>query len=110
MKLTDFYGVLGVECSVSADEIKRAYRVLAHKYHPDVSDDPDGERKFKEIGEAYQALKLPELRSAYDRALSRTKAMELSQIGNGAWLTWLLWLHWWKSWEGAWSKASETLE
>jgi curved DNA-binding protein len=53
MKAKDFYVILGVEPRASADDIKRAYRRLAHKYHPDVSDDPDGECKFKELGEAY---------------------------------------------------------
>ena len=50
----------------TADDIKKAYRKLAHKYHPDVSKDPKGEEKFKEIAEAYATLKDPEKRHAYD--------------------------------------------
>ena len=57
MKYKDYYAILGVERDASADDIKKAYRKLAHKYHPDVSKDPKGEEKFKEIAEAYQTLK-----------------------------------------------------
>jgi curved DNA-binding protein len=67
MKFKDYYEVLGVARDASADDIKKAYRKLAHKYHPDVSSDPDGEAKFKEVGEAYETLKDAEKRAAYDQ-------------------------------------------
>ena len=67
MKYKDYYSALGVKREASADEIKKAYRKLAQKYHPDVTKDPAGEEKFKEIAEAYQTLKDPEKRAAYDQ-------------------------------------------
>jgi len=66
MKFKDYYEILGVARTASNDEIKKAYRKLAHQYHPDVSKDPAGEAKFKEIGEAYATLKDTEKRAAYD--------------------------------------------
>jgi curved DNA-binding protein len=66
MKYKDYYETLGVTRTASADEVKKAYRKLAHKYHPDVSKDPKGEEKFKEIAEAYATLKDPEKREEYD--------------------------------------------
>jgi curved DNA-binding protein len=67
MKYKDYYKILGIDRNASADEIKKAYRKLAHKYHPDVSKEPDAEKKFKEVGEAYDTLKNPEKRAAYDQ-------------------------------------------
>lgn len=75
MKYKDYYQTLGVERNASADVIKKAYRKLAHEYHPDVSKDPKAEEKFKEIAEAYATLKDPEKRREYD-ALGRRPAGE----------------------------------
>jgi curved DNA-binding protein len=62
----DYYNVMGVGRDASADDIKRAYRRLARKYHPDVSKEKNAEARFKEIGEAYEVLRDPEKRAAYD--------------------------------------------
>ncbi|MGB5518508.1 MAG: DnaJ domain-containing protein, partial [Gammaproteobacteria bacterium] len=67
MEFRDYYEVMGVDRNATQDEIKRAYRKLARKYHPDISKDPDAETKFKEMGEAYEVLKDPEKRAAYDQ-------------------------------------------
>ena len=68
MAKRDYYEVLGVDRSASQDEIKKAYRKIAIKYHPDKNpDDPTAEEKFKEAAEAYEALGNPEKRQRYDR-------------------------------------------
>jgi curved DNA-binding protein len=67
MKYKDYYATLGVDRSASADDIKKAYRKLARKYHPDVSKEPDAEERFKEVAEAYETLKDAEKRAAYDQ-------------------------------------------
>jgi curved DNA-binding protein len=67
MEFRDYYEVMGVARDATQDEIKRAYRKLARKYHPDVSEDDDAEARFKEVGEAYEVLKDAEKRAAYDQ-------------------------------------------
>src|ERR1700733_12890727 len=63
----DYYAVLGVPRDADQDTIRRAYRKLARKYHPDLNADSDAEDKFKELGEAYEVLSDPEKRERYDR-------------------------------------------
>ena len=76
MALKDFYETLGVSRGATADDIKRAYRALARKHHPDVADDKhEAEHRFKEINEAYEVLSDPEKRAQYDR---------YGTVGNGA--------------------------
>ncbi|MGB5468313.1 MAG: DnaJ domain-containing protein, partial [Sedimenticolaceae bacterium] len=67
MDYKDYYAAMGVARDATQDDIKRAYRKLARKYHPEVSKERDAERRFKELGEADEVLKDPEKRAAYDQ-------------------------------------------
>jgi curved DNA-binding protein len=75
MKYKDYYAALGVGRDADTEQIKKAYRKLARKHHPDVSKAPEAEARFKEVAEAYQTLKDPEKRAAYDE-LGRRPAGE----------------------------------
>lgn len=74
MEFKDYYKIMGIARDATQDEVKRAYRQLARKYHPDVSKEVDAEAKFKELGEAYEVLKDPEKRVAYDKLGSNWNA------------------------------------
>ena len=74
MEYRDYYKVLGVARAATAEDIKKSYRRLARKYHPDVSKEKDAEQKFKEVQEAYEVLKDPEKRAAYDQLGSDWKS------------------------------------
>lgn len=76
MEHKDYYKIMGLSRTASPEEIKRTYRRLARKYHPDVSKDPKAGDRFKEINEAYEVLKDPEKRAAYDRPRSRWQSDE----------------------------------
>jgi curved DNA-binding protein len=79
----DYYEALGVPRDASAEDIRRAYRSLARRYHPDVNKDPGAEDRFKEISEAYEVLRDPEKRAQYDRFGSARPAGQDAASGAG---------------------------
>ncbi|MGI4848384.1 MAG: DnaJ C-terminal domain-containing protein [Janthinobacterium lividum] len=82
MKQKDYYKELGVARDASTDDIKQAYRKLAHKYHPDITKDPKGEEKFKIVAEAYATLKDPVKREEYDNLGKRPAGQGFSAPPN----------------------------
>ncbi|CAH0351158.1 DnaJ C-terminal domain-containing protein [Aquabacterium sp. CECT 9606] len=83
MEFKDYYATLGLQSTATQDEIKRAYRKLARKFHPDVSKEADAEARFKELAEAYEALNDPERRAAYDEARARPQRAPMPDFGGG---------------------------
>jgi curved DNA-binding protein len=87
MEYKDYYKIMGLDRNASSEEIKRTYRKLARKYHPDVSKEPGAEEKFKELGEAYEILKDKEKRAKYDQYGQYWKEQgqaNYQQAGQGA--------------------------
>ena len=84
MKYKDYYKILGVARYAGADDIKKAYRKLARKYHPDVSKEANAEERFKQMAEACETLKDPEKRAAYDQLEAMPPARIPSPAGLGA--------------------------
>jgi curved DNA-binding protein len=78
LEYRDYYATLGLQKGATPDEIQKAYRKLARKYHPDINKDPEAENRFKEINEAHEVLKDPDKRSKYDRFGSAWKQAQRS--------------------------------
>lgn len=76
MEYKDYYKIMGVSRQVTQEDLKKAYRKLAREFHPDVSKAPNAEQRFKEINEAYEVLKDPQKRAAYDRLGNNWRAGE----------------------------------
>ncbi|HEC21740.1 MAG TPA: J domain-containing protein [Chloroflexi bacterium] len=91
MEYKDYYKILGVSENADQKQIKKAFRKLARKYHPDVSSSPEAEEKFKEINEAYEVLSDPEKRAKYDQL--RRSYQQWQRMGGGAggfdWSQWI---------------------
>lgn len=104
MKVQDHYATLSIDRCASGAEIKRAYRTLAQRFHPDVTEDADGERKFKDVAEAYRTLKQPESRFAYDlqihnfcdgRMAVRAASLLEMDLFNCSLILWCYWSWFW---------------
>ena len=82
MEYKDYYKILGVSQDIGDAELKKAYKKLARKYHPDVSKEADAEERFKEVGEAYEVLKDPHKRAQYDQYGSQGGSAGNADFGN----------------------------
>ncbi|MCL2653338.1 MAG: molecular chaperone DnaJ [Propionibacteriaceae bacterium] len=80
---TDYYATLGVAKDATPDQIKRAFRKMAMQVHPDVTDDPEAEEKFKAVNEAYEVLSDPQKRAVYDRGGDPTRGGNFDPFGMG---------------------------
>ncbi|OQY43115.1 MAG: hypothetical protein B6242_15310 [Anaerolineaceae bacterium 4572_78] len=89
MEYKDYYKTLGVAKDASADEIKKAYRKLARKYHPDVNTEKDAEDNFKDVNEAYEVLGDAEKRSKYDRLGSSWNSHQSGGMDQFDWSQWM---------------------
>lgn len=81
----DYYKILGIQTGANEDEIKKAYRKMALKYHPDKNKDPNAEEKFKEIAEAYDVLSDPKKRAVYDQYGEEGKGMSTARLKAELW-------------------------
>ncbi|MBS1139835.1 MAG: Heat shock protein DnaJ, N-terminal [Proteobacteria bacterium] len=91
MKSLNHYSTLHVDRCASCAEIKSAFRTLAQRFHPDVTNDRDGERKFKAVNEAYRTLKRPDSKIAYDHQINNictdqaVQSINLQNAGSFNW-------------------------
>ena len=101
MKRSNHYLTLRVDRCASCAEIKSAFRILAQRFHPDVTRDRDGERKFKDVAEAYRTLKRPDSKVAYDHKINNIcvdKAVLTLSLPGIATFNWGLALFQYYSW------------
>ena len=84
--MENLYNVLGVSPSASTDEIKKAYRVLAMRHHPDRNDHPLAEARFNAINKAYETLSDPKKRAEYNQSLTNRIVLDAAEEANQLWL------------------------
>lgn len=97
MERPHYHSILGIDRNASGAEVKRAFRRLARRFHPDVTDDPDGERKFKAVAEAYRMLKDRAPRGAGDRAKRHVPGdgeLAATATALDVWFALFLWPSW----------------
>lgn len=96
MERQNYHRILGIDRDASGAEVKRAFRRLARRFHPDVTDDPDGERKFKAVAEAYRMLKGRETRSVLDPQSRSVHGSEFAAMDTplDLWFALCLWPAW----------------